>query len=102
MELIIFILTVSGLVMILNRSSLFNPLREKINLLHTANKKSFVWWFLNSILHCALCCGWWSAVVVFVINLVVPPIVSQGFAYMCIGALFSMLIDSFYRLIERK
>ena len=106
MELITFILTAAGLVMILNMSKLFKPLRDAITMayLRSIKRKTimFPYWFLNSIFECALCMGVWASLVVFLVNQYAPKVVSLGLGYVCIGSCCSLFVMSIYQLIERK
>lgn len=96
MNLLEFALTVTGLVMILNISSLFAPIRDYVK--EAYKKRQIVlWWFLNSIFQCALCMGVWASIVVFGINLYCPTMIATAFNHVCIGSMASMLIISAHK-----
>lgn len=101
-NLIIFLFGTSGLVFILNKSSMFKPIREYITKKHYEKQsKNRILGFFSDLFSCSLCMGFWASIPMFLIiyndlhNKMILPLM------MC-GALVSYLISSISEMINRK
>lgn len=69
MELLIkFLLSVTGLTLILTKSVLFKPTREYVSskyLLIKLKHPCGIVWFIDSILNCQMCCGLWVSIPIY-------------------------------------
>jgi len=95
-QLILFILSTSGLTIILTRSKIFKPLREYVTL-HNKNKIMAI---IDPILSCSLCCGFWCSVIVYYLEF--KNIDIQLVLYTFAGAVMSNLIISTIQYLDRK
>lgn len=94
MDFLLFISSASGLVLVLNKSMLFKPLREYFS----RKKDNKVWWFVNSLFMCSLCMGVWvSLPVYFVLNTEYYWIM-----YAFSGALFAYFLTTIMETLARK
>lgn len=94
MDFVIFIISTSGLVLILNKSVLFKPLRNYIS----SQKENLFWWFLNSLFGCSLCMGVWVSIPVWFIQKTDLYFISYAFAGALMAHIFSILTE----MINRK
>ncbi len=95
-QLLLFILSTAGLTIILTRSKIFKPVREYITL---RNKNVFMK-YLDSILSCSLCCGFWCSIIVYYLQF--KNIDTQLVLYTFTGAIMSNLIISVIIYLDRK
>ncbi len=111
-DLIIFILSSSGLTWILCKSKLFKKMRESISLAYKESVKNMgsmtmlkffkykFLWAINEIFNCPGCMGFWAGVVVYIIQNeeVKRVILCYGF----MGSIASLIIIQFYEYLNRR
>lgn len=112
MELIIFLLSVAGLTLILNKSHLFKGLREFITQKDSRTvldinspkygkpKFNFVWWFLNSLLSCSTCMSVWMGFLIY--GLSYKTFDLNLFLYAFSASLITALLISLIQTLDRK
>lgn len=96
-NLIIFILSTSGFVWILNKSKIFRPLREYISLKYKKTPNGLLW-FLDSILECSGCMGVWAGLIIYLLQYYNIQIILYTF----IGSYCSVFLISLLQSIDRK
>lgn len=63
-KLTLFILTTACIAHVATQGDLFKKVREWVTMKYDKTNK-FTWWFLNEIINCALCFGFWAGIVVY-------------------------------------
>ena len=111
-EIFIFLTSVAGLTLILNKSYLFKPLREfitkkdsrtvlDVNSPKCGNKKiNFIWWFLNSLFICSTCMSVWLGFMIY--GLSYKTVDLNLFLYAFSGSLVTTLLVSLIQFLDRK
>lgn len=112
-ELLVFILSVSGLSWILTKGSVFMPLRVRVTFKSEAYillvkdpntntvKNNFyrqIYWFLNSILNCHGCMALWSGLLCYGLHWIGLDVVVYGFA----GVSASLLVISLIKFLDKR
>jgi len=99
---IIFLFATSGFVFILNKSSLFKPIREFITKKHYEKQsKNKILGFLHDLFSCSLCMGFWVSIPIFLI-IYSEDSLKIMFPLMLSGSMVSYLISSIIEMINRK
>ncbi len=112
-DLLVFILSTAGLSWIFTKSKIFKPLREKITLrkqIYEITKKSIItelannklnlklYTFLDNILNCHGCFGFWAGLICYLLMLLNLEIILYAF----IGSISSLLLIGLFNFLERK
>lgn len=108
---LILLLSIAGLSWILVKSPLFKPFREYISREHIFYKKCVdnphslrftinykIYWFIDSLLNCMFCIGFWSAIVCYLLNKIHLEIVLFALS----GTMVSGIIIGFINFLNRK
>lgn len=95
----LFLLGTAGATYILTQGKIFKGLREKITLLRQLYK-NWLFRFLDEILSCPLCCGFWVSVPVYFMT--IKELDLALFAYCCSGGLVSMTSYEVIRFLKRR
>lgn len=107
-KLILFCFATAGLSWIVVKSKLFKSFREWVTFLYVssikgvesgkiiANIKYKIFWFLNEVINCEGCIGFWSGILnsILIYNQISVSTISYGFA----GSIVSLLLISLVRL----
>jgi len=111
-EIFIFLTSVTGLTLILNKSHLFKPLREfitrkdnrtvlDVNSPKYGSKKfNFIWWFLNSLFTCSTCLSVWLGFMIY--GLSYKTVDLNLFLYAFSASLVTTLLVSLIQYLDRK
>ena len=97
MHLLLIILALVGLTWILVKSTLFKPIREFISKKNT-NKGNIFIRFLDSIMNCEGCMGFWAAGVVYVLDYFKIEIALYCFA----GSFCSVFMMALLKMVNSK
>ena len=99
-DLILFVLSATGLAYGITISNLLKPLREKVSeinqIKNSIERKNLFIWYLDGLLNCVYCCALWTSVLAYLC------IHIYDMSYLCypfIGALGAKII---YQLIKPK
>jgi len=99
-DLILFVLSATGLAYGITISNLLKPLREKVSeinqIKNSIERKNLFIWYLDGLLNCVYCCALWTSVLAYLC------IYIYDMSYLCypfIGALGAKII---YQLIKPK
>jgi len=77
-KLLLFILTTACISYVVTQGDIFKKLREWT----TLKSKNKIWWFINEIMNCPLCFGFWAGIVVYLLpEWVYYPFVSSIMSY---------------------
>jgi len=95
-----FIFSVAGLTWIFTSSKIFKPLREKVSLKRQSAKGWWIklWLFLEGVLNCDGCFGFWASFVIYLLQKVKLEILLYAF----IGAISSLILIGLTKFLEKK
>jgi hypothetical protein len=89
-DLALFILSTAGFTWLITRSKLFVFLRVAVSKRYDKNRNNKFFWFLENILNCVGCFGFWSGVANALLVLMVFDITLV--CYGCAGIIISLLL----------
>jgi ABC-type multidrug transport system permease subunit len=99
-DLILFVLSATGLAYGITISNLLKPLREKVSEINqvknSIERKNLFVWYLDGLLNCVYCCAFWTSILAYLCIYV------YDMSYLCYPFIGALGAKTIYQLIKPK
>lgn len=112
MDILLFVLAVSGITIILNKSALFKPVREYVSSKYVVKyldirdknyglqKTNKLWWFPNALFTCHTCMSVWIGILAYSVKY--NSVNIDMFLYSFSATAFTTVLFSLIQMLDRK